>query len=190
MNISYDYYKIFYYVAKYKSFTGAADALLNNQPNITRMMKKLENELGCTLFLRQRHGVSLTAEGERLYGHISAAIGHILRGEEEIAADKSLKYGVVTVAASEIALHCVLLPVLKKFRKSYPGVKIRILNYSTPQAVDTVKKGLADFAIVRQRQDFSPLFCEASGRCLCAAILSRSRRVRLKLTDSLKNTRL
>ena len=43
MNISYDYYKIFYYVAKYKSFTGAADALLNNQPNITRMMKKLEN---------------------------------------------------------------------------------------------------------------------------------------------------
>ena len=66
MNISYDYYKIFYYVAKYKSFTGAADALLNNQPNIPRMMKKLENELGCTLFLRQRHGVSLTAEGERL----------------------------------------------------------------------------------------------------------------------------
>ena len=150
MNINYDYYKIFYYVAKYKSFTGAADALLNNQPNITRMMKKLENELGCTLFLRQRHGVSLTAEGERLYGHISAAIGHILRGEEEIAACKSLKYGVVTVAASEIALHCVLLPVLKKFRKTYPGVKIRILNYSTPQAVDTVKKGLADFAIVTE----------------------------------------
>ena len=150
MNINYDYYKVFYYVAKYKSFTGAADALLNNQPNITRMMKKLENELGCTLFVRQRHGVSLTSEGEKLYAHISAAVEHIRCGEEEIAADKSLKSGVVTVAASEIALHCVLLPVLKKFRKSYPGVKIRILNYSTPQAVDTVKKGLADFAIVTE----------------------------------------
>lgn len=46
MNISYDYYRVFYYVAKYKSFTGAAKALLNNQPNITRMMKKLEEELG------------------------------------------------------------------------------------------------------------------------------------------------
>ena len=43
MNISYDYYRIFYYVAKYKSFTGAAKARLNNQPNITRMMKKLEH---------------------------------------------------------------------------------------------------------------------------------------------------
>ena len=158
MNINYDYYKVFYYVAKYKSFTGAADALLNNQPNITRMMKKLENELGCTLFVRQRHGVSLTSEGEKLYAHISAAVEHIQCGEEEIAADKSLKSGVVTVAASEIALHCVLLPVLKKFRKSYPGVKIRILNYSTPQAVDTVKKGLADFAIVTEPFELTSVF--------------------------------
>ena len=47
MNISYDYYRAFYYVAKYKSFTGAASALLNNQPNVTRMIKKLEEALGC-----------------------------------------------------------------------------------------------------------------------------------------------
>ena len=47
MNISYDYYRAFYYVAKYKSFTGAASALLNNQPNDTRMIKKLEEPLGC-----------------------------------------------------------------------------------------------------------------------------------------------
>ena len=60
MDISYDYYRIFYYVAKYKSFTGAAEALLNSQPNITRTMKKLEKELGCTLFVRQRHGIALT----------------------------------------------------------------------------------------------------------------------------------
>ena len=42
MNISYDYYKIFYSVAKYGSFTAAANALFNNQPNITRTVKKLE----------------------------------------------------------------------------------------------------------------------------------------------------
>ena len=73
MDISYDYYRTFYYVAKYKSFTGAAEALLNSQPNITRTMKKLEKELGCTLFVRQRHGIALTPEGEKLYAHIFAA---------------------------------------------------------------------------------------------------------------------
>lgn len=150
MNISYDYYKVFYYVAKYKSFTGAANALLNNQPNITRMMKKLEEELGCTLFVRQRHGVTLTPEGEKLYAHISIAFEHILRGEEEIARDRSLQSGIVTIAASEIALYCVLLPVLKSFRKTYPGIRIRISSHSTPQAIEVLKKGLADFAIVTE----------------------------------------
>ena len=85
MDISYDYYRTFYYVAKYKSFTGAAEALLNSQPNITRTMKKLEKELGCTLFVRQRHGIALTPEGEKLYAHISVAFEHISYGEQEIA---------------------------------------------------------------------------------------------------------
>ncbi|MGN0428994.1 MAG: LysR family transcriptional regulator [Acetatifactor sp.] len=160
MNISYDYYRVFYYVAKYKSFTGAAKALLNNQPNITRMVKKLEEELGCTLFVRQRHGVVLTPEGEKLYAHISVAFEHILCGEEEIARDKSLQSGIVTVAASEIALHCVLLPVLKTFRNTYSGVRVRISSHSTPQAVDVLKKGLADFAIVTEPFELPAGLCQ------------------------------
>lgn len=148
MNISYDYYRVFYYVAKYKSFTAAARVLFNNQPNITRTMKKLEEELGCSLFIRQRYGVALTPEGEKLYSHVSAAFEHILTGEQEIARDKSLESGIVTIAASEIALHCVLLPVLKKYRKLFPGIRIKISNHSTPQALLTLKEGLADFAVV------------------------------------------
>jgi DNA-binding transcriptional LysR family regulator len=153
MNINYDYYRVFYYVAKYKSFTAAARVLFNNQPNITRMMKKLEEELGCSLFIRKRHGVSLTPEGEKLYGHVSIAFEHILIGEQEIARGKGLESGVVTIAASEIALHCVLLPVLKKYRKLYPGIRIKISNHSTPQALMTLKEGLADFAIVTEPFD-------------------------------------
>lgn len=179
MNISYDYYRVFYYVAKYKSFTGAAKALLNNQPNITRMMKKLEEELGCTLFVRQRHGVVLTPEGEKLYAHISVAFEHILCGEEEIARDKSLQSGIVTVAASEIALHCVLLPVLKTFRNTYPGIRIRISSHSTPQAVDVLKKGLADFAIVTEPFELPSGLCQEVLRSIrevpvCSAAFSLS----------------
>ena len=47
--ITYDYYRIFYYVAQYKSFTRAAEALHNNQPNITRCMNNLESELNCKI---------------------------------------------------------------------------------------------------------------------------------------------
>ena len=42
MDINFEYYKIFYYVAKYKNITRAAAALGSNQPNVTRVMKLLE----------------------------------------------------------------------------------------------------------------------------------------------------
>ena len=60
----FDYYRIFYYVAKYKSFSKAAKFLHNNQPNITRCMNIMESELGCTLFIRSHRGIKLTPEGE------------------------------------------------------------------------------------------------------------------------------
>ena len=44
MNVNFEYYRIFYYVAKYRNFTKAARVLGNSQPNITRAMKSLEQQ--------------------------------------------------------------------------------------------------------------------------------------------------
>lgn len=148
MDISYESYRIFYYAAKYQSFTGAAGALGGSQPNITRSVRNLEAALGCRLFRRSNQGVRLTPEGERLYAHVSLAVEHLQAGEAEIAADQSLQSGVVTIASSEIALRCGLLPVLSAYRGRYPGVRIRVSNYSVPQAIEALRSGLADLAAV------------------------------------------
>ena len=71
MNISYDYYRTFYFVAKCGNITQAASLLLNNQPNVTRIIKNLETELGCILFIRSHHGVHLTPEGKQLFDKLS-----------------------------------------------------------------------------------------------------------------------
>lgn len=148
MDISYDYYRIFYYVAKCGNITQAAKLLMNNQPNLTRAIKTLESELGCPLFIRNNRGMKLTPEGSRLFAHVRIAFESIEAGEAEIAESKSLKSGVVYIAASEIALHCVLLPVLSRYREMYPGIKLKISNHSTVQAVDAIKNGIADIAVV------------------------------------------
>lgn len=150
MNISYDYYRVFYYAAKYENFTQAARALMSNQPNVTRTIKKLEDELGCRLFIRSPHRnrVQLTPEGRQLYGHVSVAFDHITAAEDEIFTDKSLNAGTITIAANEIAIRCSLLPVLKQFRALHPGVRIRLLNRFTPQAISVLQNGLADLAVV------------------------------------------
>ena len=118
-----DYYRIFYYVAQYKSFSKAADVMGNNQPNITRCMNILENELGCKLFIRSNRGVQLTIEGERLFEHVSIAIEQLVSGENELLKDKGLESGLVNIGASEIALRLFLLNELEVFHHRYPHVK-------------------------------------------------------------------
>ena len=83
MEITYDYYRIFYYAAKYKSFSKAAEILMSNQPNITHFMNNLENQLGCRLFIRSNRGVTLTREGEKLYKHVTIAYQHFQLAELE-----------------------------------------------------------------------------------------------------------
>lgn len=152
MNISYDSYRIFYHAAKFQGFTQAAGVLGSSQSNVTRSIRNLEAALGCKLFVRSNRGARLTPEGEKLYGHIALAFQHIQAGEDELASRQGLQSGVVTVAASEIALRCCLLPVLRDYRARYPGVRIRVSNHSTPQAIDVLRSGLADFAVVTAPQ--------------------------------------
>lgn len=153
MNISYEYYHIFYYVAKYKNITQAAEVMHNNQPNISRTIKLLEHELGCSLIIRSNRGITLTPEGERLYSHVKIAVEQIQSAEEEIMMTSGFQEGIVTIGASETALHLLLLPVLKNFKMSYPNIHIRILNHLTSQAIDSVKNGLVDFAVIAAPAD-------------------------------------
>lgn len=148
MFTSYDRYRIFYFVAKYKSISKAAEVLLTSQPNLTRSVKALEGELGCPLFLRTNRGMKLTREGEKLFTHVEAAFSEISEGEEELKGSRSLKKGKVTVAASEVALRCLLLPILQSYRAKYPGVRLKISNHTTPQALAALKAGEADIAVI------------------------------------------
>lgn len=143
-----DYYRIFYYVAHYQSFSKAAEILGNNQPNLSRCMNLLESELGCKLLVRTNRGVSLTPEGQRLFEHVAIANEQLMLGEQEILKDKSLESGLVTIGASETALRLFLLNKLELFHHNYPHVRLQISNHSTPQAIRALSHGTVDFSVV------------------------------------------
>ena len=143
-----DYYRIFYYVAQYKSFTKAAEALDNSQPNITRCMNLLENELGCRLFVRSNRGVSLTPEGETLFHYVSVGYKQILAGEKQLRKERNLEEGLITVGASEIALRLLLLDKLEAFHEQYPHIQLQLLNCSAPLAVRSLCDHLVDFSVI------------------------------------------
>ena len=148
MDINFEYYKIFYYVAKYENITRAAAALGSNQPNVTRVMKLLESQLGCRLFIREARGIRLTEEGERLYSHVEIAYRHLMNAQEEIGGPAILGGGSVEIGTTETALHLFLLDALHTFRQRYPEVKIKIHNHTTPETVRQLTGGRGDFAVI------------------------------------------
>lgn len=151
--ITYDYYRIFYYVAKYKSISLAAKVLHSNQPNITKFMNKLEEQLGCILMTRSNKGITLTPEGERLFSHVAVAYAQLKEAEEELTSVSQLKTGSIRISTTETALHGTLMHALIEFRKQFPGIRLLITNESTLEALQTLKKGLADFAVVTSPLD-------------------------------------
>lgn len=148
MPISYDYYRIFYYVARYGTVTHASNILEINQSNVTRTIQKLEQELKCKLFTRSNRGVRLTTEGKKLYIHVANAVEEIQKGENELAVDTALQSDTITIGTSGTALHAAVLPILTHFRKRHPDIHVRISNHLTIQAIEAVKNGLVDFAVV------------------------------------------
>ena len=148
MYVDWEYYKIFYYVAKYQNFTKAARVLGNNQPNITHSMNRLESQLNCVLFIRSNRGVTLTPEGELLYSRIASAAVQIQDAEEELSASATLEHGAISISATETALNIYLAEKLRAFHTDYPGIRLRISNHSTPQAIQALENGLVDFAVV------------------------------------------
>lgn len=148
MDINFEYYKIFYYVAKYENITKAAAALGSNQPNVTRVMKLLESQLGCRLFIREARGIRLTEEGERLYSHVEVAYRHLMNAQEEIGGPAMPGGGSVEIGTTETALHLFLLDALHDFRQKYPEVKIKIHNHTTPETIRQLTGGRVDFAVI------------------------------------------
>ena len=156
MYVDWEYYKIFYYVAKYQNFTKAARVLGNNQPNITHSMNRLESQLNCVLFIRSNRGVTLTPEGELLYSRIASAAVQIQDAEAELSATATLEHGSISISTTETGLNIYLSEKLRAFHTEYPGIRLRISNHSTPQAVQAVKNGEVDFAIVTTPAEIEP----------------------------------
>lgn len=148
MDINLEYYKIFYYVASYKSITLAAEMLSISQPAVSQAVKHLESNLSCTLFVRTSKGVRLTKEGEMLFSYVQRGYETILSGEKKLSEMLNLKQGEICIGASDMTLQFFLLPYLEEFHERYPGIRVTVTNAPTPETLSHLADGKIDFGIV------------------------------------------
>lgn len=148
MSVNFEFYRTFYYAAKYGSISAAAKALYVTQPTVTHAIRSLERELGCTLFIRNPRGVVMTPEAQMLYKHISIACEHIFEAEELLVNTRKLQKGSIAIGATETTLHHYLLPFLTRFRQEYPDIRLKITNSTTPATFQALRSELLDIAVL------------------------------------------
>lgn len=150
MNVDLELYRVFYTVAKHKHMTKASEELHISQPAISQSIKKLEDQLGGTLFLRSNKGMELTEEGKMFYEYVKGALELINNAENEFTSFKDLSKGEVKIGCSTTLTKLVLMNALKGFHLDYPNININITNDLTSNLINDLKLGKLDFVIFNE----------------------------------------
>jgi DNA-binding transcriptional LysR family regulator len=147
MNVDFELYRIFYVVANAGNITKAADELHISQPAVTQSIRKLEGQLGGTLFIRTKRGVNLTEEGKEFYNYIKQAIEFINNAEHKFSQLINLETGCIRIGVSATLTKEFLMPYLQTFHKLYPRIEIQIETDVTIGLVPRLRKGMIDLIV-------------------------------------------
>ncbi|MBR3003171.1 MAG: LysR family transcriptional regulator [Clostridia bacterium] len=148
MAINFDYYRTFYYVAKYKKISLAAEKLYVSQPAITQTIQKLEEQLGSNLFVRAKSGMELTETGKMLYEFTSQSIEILDNVEYRFSKYENLEVGEIKIRTGSNVAKMILYDALEKFGKDYPNIKIEIATGAPNQSIEMLHSGEIDMVLV------------------------------------------
>ncbi|MBB3929601.1 DNA-binding transcriptional LysR family regulator [Kaistia hirudinis] len=135
-------------VAETGSFTAAATRVGVTQSGMSQALAALEESLGVKLLTRQRHGVELTAFGERALHHARAAFAHLEAIRKEAAEATGEEAGSVRIAAFPGVFATVLPPLLRRFRTLHPDIELVALETDDREVEAWLEAGSIDLGVV------------------------------------------
>lgn len=152
------------------SLTNAASELGYTQAGLTHMMNRLEKELGCTLLSRDKYGVHLTENGEKLMPFIEDFLKAGDRLENEIAQTKEQRVHTLRIAAYTSMINQWLPTLMSRFKLTHPNVNFEIIDDSITGIYNLVYEGKADLGFVSKQDDIKCEFLHLKNDPLLAVL--------------------
>lgn len=146
-DINLNLYKTFYNVAITKSFKLASEKMYISQPAISKQIKKLEEILDTKLFYRFSKGVELTKEGKVLFEQLEKMLFYLEGTINYFSSSKDLMNGELKIGCQSHIMSFYLINYVEKFRKDYPGIKIKIISDSTSSLIELLFHHKIDFIV-------------------------------------------
>lgn len=134
-------------VAERLSFRAAAEQLFISQPALSRRIDKLEAVLDVRLLERTSRRVAVTAAGRQFLEHARASIAEMQVALGSLSAAALQRSSMVTVACVPSVANHILPGALQAFSKRFPQVRLRVLDESGAQVVQSVVRADADFGV-------------------------------------------
>lgn len=141
--------KAFLVVAQEHQITAAAKLLYTSQPPLSYQMKQLEKELGTSLFIREAHGIELTAAGKAFENYARQIIALANDAKEELDREQKGTLGSIRLGLMSSAGDTLFKFPLRQFTSYYPAVNFQITEDNTYALIKKLQNSLLDLAIVR-----------------------------------------
>ncbi|MGG1947778.1 LysR family transcriptional regulator [Trinickia sp. NRRL B-1857] len=142
---------VFESAARLASFTAAARELGSTQPAVSQRIVQLEADLGTPLFERGHRGVTLTADGQRLYEAVRQSMATMRDAVSEIRAARAK--GALTILTDAGFATYWLVPRLMDLRRLLPDINVKVV---TSQLAFDPRRDHADVVIAFGDGDFAP----------------------------------
>ena len=145
--------RYFLAAAQEENITKAADILHVTQPTLSRQMMDLERELGVTLMLRGKNGLTLTDDGIFFRQRAQEIVELADRLEKSFVERQNNISGMVVIGASETVGSQTLARLIKEFTGKYPAVQFTLYNETVNNIKDRLDKGLVDIGLLLEPVD-------------------------------------
>lgn len=141
--------RYFIAVAELRNFTKAAEASFVAQSALSQQISRLEHELGAPLFVRGKRGARLTPAGELLLPHARRLVADEAWARAEMRSYLGLEKGRLTIGLIQTSASGVdVVGAVGEFCKRHPGIELRIVDQTTAEMVEGVRRGPLDLAVV------------------------------------------
>jgi len=140
-------------IATHGSLGRAAEAMHITQPALSRIVRRLEDDLGAPLFERNSKGMRLTAFGEALLPRATLLQQESLRATEEIQAMRGLSKGTIRVGAIGSIASSILPLAVQQVLARWPNLRIEVVEGVWDRLADALVTHEIDIALGTQMED-------------------------------------
>lgn len=138
--------KLFRHLAGTLHFARTSQACYITPSALTRVIQRLESDLGEPLFIRDNRSVELTPAGRAFKKYAGDVLQRYDRLRDELASDGRLK-GELALYCSVTAVYGILPDIMAAYRNDYPGVKIHLETGDAAKALTKLSNQDADMVI-------------------------------------------